>query len=134
MRVVARLATMASVHTAEVVRRVTSPVFVGRDQELRLLHDAFGSARSAGQLVLVGGDAGVGKTRLVTEACERWRRAGGRAAVGGCIELGATAGFGPLVEVLRALRREVGDDDLDALVASEAPALRPLLQPGRQEA
>jgi hypothetical protein len=49
-------------------RRVSSPVFVGRATELADLRAAF--ERAAGgeaSAVLVGGEAGVGKTRLIGE-------------------------------------------------------------------
>jgi predicted ATPase len=43
-----------------------SPVFVARDRELRLLLDALGRVQvgEAG-VVLLAGEAGIGKTRLV---------------------------------------------------------------------
>jgi hypothetical protein len=42
--------------------------FVGRDQELRTLTAAYAAAdQGVASLVLVGGDAGVGKTRLLAE-------------------------------------------------------------------
>jgi AAA ATPase-like protein len=41
-------------------------VFVGRQSELRALHDAFGAASDGhSQLLLVEGEAGIGKTTLV---------------------------------------------------------------------
>ena len=48
------------------VARVSSPVFVGRDEELGRLHAGLAAA-SAGRpgMVLVAGEAGVGKSRLV---------------------------------------------------------------------
>ena len=50
-------------------RNHVSPVLVGRDAELAALMAAFDSAAAAEpSVVLVGGEAGVGKTRLVEEA------------------------------------------------------------------
>ncbi len=50
--------------------------FVGREQELGLLLDRFAQAREGrGQAVLVGGEAGIGKSRLVYELHERLREA-----------------------------------------------------------
>ena len=48
------------------------------------------AAAKSGQarVVLVSGDAGIGKTRLVTEACTRAERDGVLTAVGGCVQLG----------------------------------------------
>src|SRR5262245_55618103 len=90
------------VHTEPVAKRVTCPTFVGRESELSQLERAAEAARGGTQLVLVGGDAGVGKTRLIDELCRRSEAGGGVAVVGGCVDLGDVGiGYGPLVEVLR---------------------------------
>jgi class 3 adenylate cyclase len=50
--------------------------FVGREQELGLLLDRFEQAQeSRGQAVLIGGEAGIGKSRLVHRLRERLREA-----------------------------------------------------------
>ena len=50
-------------------RRLSSPIFVGRSEELQtLLSTADSAADGQPSLVLVGGEAGVGKSRLVEEA------------------------------------------------------------------
>jgi predicted ATP-dependent serine protease len=71
-------------------RTAVSPVFVGRRQELAGLTDAL--ERACGgepQALLVGGEAGVGKTRLLEEFLVAARSADAVTAVGGCLELGA---------------------------------------------
>jgi predicted ATPase len=97
---------------------------------MRCLEGAVGAARAGySQLVLLGGDAGVGKTRLIDELCSRWRTTGGVAVVGGCIDLGEVGiGYAPLIEVLRHLRRDLGLDDFDELLHAVASELRPLLK------
>ncbi|WP_246203595.1 LuxR family transcriptional regulator [Streptomyces tailanensis] len=86
-----------------------SPVFVGRADELEVLHDAL--ARAAGapgepQALLLGGEAGVGKTRLVEEFADVAVRAGAVVALGGCVEIGADGlPFAPFSTALRALYR-----------------------------
>ncbi|MFI9590360.1 AAA family ATPase [Nonomuraea sp. NPDC052265] len=93
-----------------------SPLFVGRARELHALGDALARARAgASSTVLVGGEAGVGKTRLVNEFIDRAGEA--RVLVGGCLELG-TEGlpFAPFTAVLRGLVRELGRDGVAALV------------------
>ncbi|MFZ3473040.1 helix-turn-helix transcriptional regulator [Streptomyces sp. 4.24] len=88
--------------------RSVSPVFVGRADELAILTDAL--TRAAGghepQALLVGGEAGVGKTRLTEEfLCEADRR-GAVVAVGGCVEIGAEGlPFAPFSTALRTLHR-----------------------------
>ena len=55
-------------------RRLSSPVFVGRSSELQtLLATADFAASGPSAVVLVGGEAGVGKSRLVDEAAARLR-------------------------------------------------------------
>ncbi|MBB5784692.1 helix-turn-helix transcriptional regulator [Nonomuraea jabiensis] len=93
-----------------------SPRFVGRARELAILGDALAGARAgASSAVLVGGEAGVGKTRLIKEFTDRADDA--LVLVGGCLELG-TEGlpFAPFTAVLRGLVRELGRDGVAALV------------------
>ncbi|WP_433517696.1 helix-turn-helix transcriptional regulator [Nonomuraea sp. CA-143628] len=93
-----------------------SPLFVGRAGELSALERALAGARTgAAATVLVGGEAGVGKTRLVREFADRAGEA--MVLVGGCMELG-TEGlpFAPFTAVLRGLVRELGRDGVAALV------------------
>ncbi len=117
--------------TEPVARRVTCPSFVGREAELGRLEEVAEAAAGASQIVLLGGDAGVGKTRLINELCDRWRARGGSAAVGGCVDLGEVAvGYGPLIEVLRELRAALGAEHLDRLLAETGPELLPLLAGG----
>jgi hypothetical protein len=76
--------------------------FVGREQELGALLDALARARAGvGQLVLVAGEPGNGKTRLVDELL---RRAGStRVAVGRCVEAEGGPPFWPWLQILGAL-------------------------------
>ena len=108
---------------------VASHRFVGRSAELGRLEAAFAQARSGAPVtVCVGGEAGVGKTRLVSEFAARVRHSGGRVLLGGCIELGEGAlPFGPVAEALRGLGRELGPDGLDELVGPGQPMLARLL-------
>ncbi|MFI7387085.1 AAA family ATPase [Streptomyces sp. NPDC049813] len=87
--------------------RSVSPVFVGRADELGILHTALGrAADGAPQALLLGGEAGVGKTRLVEEFAEVAHRQGAVVVTGGCVEIGADGlPFAPFSSALRALRR-----------------------------
>ena len=89
--------------------RVSSPVFVGRRNELAQLSAAFEAAvTERSSLVLLGGDAGVGKTRLLTEFLDRANADGARVLIGGCVELGSEGvPFAPVVEALRGLSRSL---------------------------
>src|SRR6266487_4906521 len=95
---------------AEVESRVSSPVLVGRSGQLSALDTALAEAgRGRPSAIMVGGEAGVGKSRLVDEFAERSRGAGVRVLMGGCLELGADGlPFAPFTSVLRALVRDLG--------------------------
>ena len=85
---------------------------VGRDHELGVLAQELAVA-SAGhtRAVLVAGEAGIGKTRLVTELAGR---AAGDAlvAVGHCVQLGREgAPYGPMIGALRMVLHELGVPD-----------------------
>ncbi|XRQ05653.1 helix-turn-helix transcriptional regulator [Actinomadura welshii] len=94
--------------------RAMSPVLVGRSAELRTLDDALATAPGA---VLLGGDAGLGKTRLVREFTRRVDGERARVLVGGCLELGSDGlPFAPFTTVLRDLVRDIGTDGVAGLV------------------
>ncbi|MEU7801378.1 AAA family ATPase [Micromonospora arborensis] len=92
--------------------RAASSVLVGRHRELSTLRDSLGRAR-AGEptTVLVGGEAGVGKTRLLEEFTG-WATDGeARVLVGQCLELGeAGLPFAPFAAALRAVLRVDGPE------------------------
>ncbi|HWC40799.1 MAG TPA: AAA family ATPase [Actinomycetota bacterium] len=84
---------------------ITSPTFIGRAEELARLAAA-GDRAAAGTptAVLVGGEAGVGKTRLVGEVVAAARANGATVLIGGCVELGGEGvPFAPLIEALRGV-------------------------------
>ncbi|MGI9083728.1 MAG: helix-turn-helix transcriptional regulator [Aeromicrobium sp.] len=78
-----------------------APIF-GRDHELAELASVLGlDGVPTGESVLLGGDAGIGKTRVVTELAIAARDAGRRVLVGHCLDLGDSAmPFQPFVEAL----------------------------------
>jgi len=74
---------------------------VGRDLELGRLKTTLDQLTDGqGQVVLIVGEAGIGKTRLLDEM----RRTGGRVTwlEGHCLSYGARSPFGPFVEILRS--------------------------------
>ncbi|WP_441250144.1 helix-turn-helix transcriptional regulator [Kitasatospora sp. McL0602] len=89
-----------------------SPVFVGRGTETTALTQALERA-AAGQpkAVLIGGEAGVGKTRLVEEFLESVCGDSVVTTVGGCLEVGAEGlPFAPMTTALRRLHRQLGPE------------------------
>ena len=103
-----------------VAGRVSSPMFVGRGRELGSAAAALAAARH-GQpaLVLVAGEAGVGKTRFVQEVATRARASGHRVLLGGCVQIGDEGlPYGALIEALRGLARDVPPAELNVLLGS----------------
>ncbi|MEV8631171.1 AAA family ATPase [Streptosporangium sp. NPDC051023] len=85
---------------------------IGRSAEFGRLTALLGSAaRGLAGVALVGGDAGIGKTRLVAELAEQARRDGFAVLVGQCAELGDALPYLPLADALRGapveLRAEI---------------------------
>ncbi|MGI5403091.1 helix-turn-helix transcriptional regulator [Streptomyces sp. CA-135486] len=105
-----------------------SPVFVGRAGELAALTGALGRAAAGEpQPLLVGGEAGVGKTRLVEELLAEACRREAVVAIGSCVEIGADGlPFAPISTALRALHRQL-PRELAAAAAGQEDELARLL-------
>jgi class 3 adenylate cyclase len=83
------------------IARVLSPTMVGREAELSTLEDALLSAlRGDGGVVIAGGEAGMGKTRLVTELAARARRLGCVVFSGACSEAELSLPYLPFLEAI----------------------------------
>jgi ATP/maltotriose-dependent transcriptional regulator MalT len=102
-----------------VVASGVSPIVVGRAEYLDRLTEALtGAQTGTPAALLIGGEAGVGKSRLVAEFTER---ASGRVLIGACLELGESGlPFGPFTTILRRLVREFGVTGLADLLSSRA--------------
>jgi class 3 adenylate cyclase len=108
--------------------RVSSPRLIGRTSELARLREsvaAAGAGRSG--LVIIRGDAGVGKTRTVAELLAGLGPET-RVLVGGCVALpDGGLPYAPLTESLRRLVRETDPETLDGLLGPARPELARLL-------
>ncbi|MCA2187474.1 ATP-binding protein [Nonomuraea cavernae] len=102
--------------------RSVSPVFVGREEQLASLSEVFDEARKgAATAVLLGGEAGVGKTRLVQRFVEKAAEDGARVLYGGCVELSSEGlAYAPFTAALRQLVREQGPGQIAALLPEGA--------------
>ncbi|WP_328808109.1 helix-turn-helix transcriptional regulator [Nonomuraea antri] len=77
-------------------------LLVGRSAELaRLARVLDSAAAGTAGVALVGGDAGIGKTRLTAELVATARQRGFRVMVGQCAELGDALPYLPLADALR---------------------------------
>jgi DNA-binding NarL/FixJ family response regulator len=99
--------------------RIASTELIGRERELDVIERALEDAQAGrSRTVLVGGEAGIGKSRVLTAALERARADGAVVLLGGCIGLAeGSLPFAPIVEALRPYIRE-----LEGLATDGAPS------------
>jgi DNA-binding CsgD family transcriptional regulator/tetratricopeptide (TPR) repeat protein len=99
-------------------------VFVGREGELSRLRSALAERE---RLVLVVGDAGIGKTRFVAEGLAR-ASAGDMVTIGGgCLPLAVKPSLLPVADALAELSRLDGGVPFEAALAAAPPYVRPEL-------
>jgi predicted ATPase len=109
--------------------------FIGRADELGRLEATLDRAEQGQpQVMLLAGDAGIGKTRLLLEFADQARRRGVQVLAGGCVELGDIGlAYLPVVDALHGLADDPAEAELLAEVAMTAPGLGRLL-PGIEQA
>ena len=88
----------------------TGPLLLGRERDIAELDEALRLAvQGSPQVVLVGGDAGIGKTTLVADLERRAGELGFTVATGHGLDLEADISFAPVVEAVRSLLGRVED-------------------------
>ncbi len=109
-------------------RRYTCPVLIGRQREVEALERQWQLvAAGQGQAVLVAGDAGIGKSRMLLEVAGRARRQGWRVLIGHCSPYDAHLPYAPLLDALRAYFHTLPPAEVAALFGPHAPELLKLL-------
>ena len=107
--------------------RPDRPALIGRhaehDRLARHLQDA---ARGVGALALLGGEPGVGKTRLAEDLLGEARDQGLLALTGRCYEAGTTP-FSPFVDIVEQMLREVPAHTLREALGEDAPEVARLV-------
>ena len=102
--------------------------FVGRRQEREELRGLVERTRAgAGSLVMIGGEPGVGKTRLAEQVALDARRLGFAVFTGQCYETASDLPYRPWVEILEALVRAVPTERLQEALGENAPVLAQLV-------
>jgi DNA-binding CsgD family transcriptional regulator/tetratricopeptide (TPR) repeat protein len=97
--------------------RVSSPQFVGRTEQLEVLKAAFDQVtKGRTTTVLIGGDAGVGKTRLVEEFSTQVRNADALVATGVCVPTDSGGlPYAPIVGIVRDVIRQLDEPNADVI-------------------
>ncbi|WP_309068019.1 AAA family ATPase [Microbacterium sp.] len=100
---------------------------IGRDAELGTLAEALAQVRGGRpRMVAIGGEAGIGKTRLLTDFLDR-HGADARVLIGRCIDLGGSgAAYTSIAAALRPLIAELGAEEVQRIVGGGLHALQGL--------
>ena len=98
--------------------------FVGREEERAWLRGLLDSTQGgSGGLVMVGGEPGVGKSRLAQEMAREGRDRGFRVFTGHCYEGEGDLPYMPWVEMIEAAARETPPELFRELLADSAPEM-----------
>src|SRR5215208_3529980 len=112
--------------TQRVSRNALCPTLVRREDQLAILEEAMLAAhRGDGRFVVVSGEAGIGKTRLVTELTHLARRLDDSVLWGGCSEADLSLPYLPFVE---AVGNRLAVENLDDFAGRLGPSRAPLAQ------
>ncbi|MEA2592747.1 MAG: eukaryotic-like serine/threonine-protein kinase, partial [Actinomycetota bacterium] len=96
-------------------------VFVGREREIEALRNLFEQAAAGrGRMVLLSGEAGIGKTRTANELATYASSRGADVLVGRCYEGGGAPAYWPWIQVLRAFIRGRDPAELAAFMGPGA--------------
>ena len=110
---------------------------IGRAEEWAILLETYHAARDDGRVIMIEGEAGIGKTRLAEELLAYARRKGANVLFAHCYEGESHLAYAPVVSALRTALAQQHEarrlDDIPASWLSEAARLLPelsMLRPG----
>ena len=107
--------------------------FVRREAELARLKELVErTRRGSGTLVLISGEAGVGKSRLAEEAAKEAERAGLGPLVGHCLDMESAQPYLPLIEQIEQAARAVSAEEFRDALGENAPEVAKLMPELRQ--
>ena len=117
--------TAARPVAAEAPRAPDLPTLVGRQSELASLISAVDDAkgRSRERVVLLSGEPGAGKTRLLVELAAVAKARGATVLEGAAYEAERSRPYGPWIDALRGLPLDTLDGDVGAAIAPLLPEL-----------
>jgi DNA-binding SARP family transcriptional activator/predicted ATPase len=126
-------ATQPAAALAAAPRTPATAALVGRQAEWEALKHIWQAAAGRAQLVLIGGEAGIGKTRLAEELLAWVERQGAATAVAHCYASGGSLAYAPVAEWLRSPGLQANVRQLDGIWRSEAARLLPELLADRPD-
>src|SRR2546425_198488 len=107
---------------------VVCPVLIGRTASLASFERVFEQVKSGqGQTIFVSGEAGIGKSRFVSEARTRVEQEQARFLQGHCFEQDRSLPFAPLLDLLRTLVFSGSRNEALHSLAPVAPELMKIL-------
>src|SRR5579859_6800332 len=88
------------------IRPITCPVLLGRDAVIQALRDSFGLVQNGhGQIALISGEAGIGKSRLVYELRQQMQASASACFQGNSTDIDQSLPYAPIVDMLRTAFR-----------------------------
>jgi DNA-binding winged helix-turn-helix (wHTH) protein/tetratricopeptide (TPR) repeat protein len=116
------------VHVPSPTGRAAAPIFTGRQAEQEQLVEALEAALAGrGQLVMLHGDAGIGKTSLALRLSEVARARGAEVHLARCAEARDVPPFWPWTQILREFLRTRGVQGFREAAGSALPQIARLL-------
>ncbi|HLI40132.1 MAG TPA: AAA family ATPase [Streptosporangiaceae bacterium] len=100
---------------------------VGRDEELSCLEAIAARASGGAEVIVVDGEAGIGKTTLLRAWADRRAAAGDTVLRASCGPLDRSLPLDAVLTALAALLRELGPEHAAGLLGTDAPILAPAL-------
>ncbi len=113
---------------------VMNSTILGRGEPTSAMHAQVDrTVRSHGGLLLIGGEAGIGKTTLVGDLVSRARDQGAIAVVGTCSSSAAAPALWPWTQIVRALKRALGPEEFAGFAAEAGLETEQLIRLRGQE-
>ncbi len=108
--------------------------FIGRQPELAVLTAALDDALAGrGQMVMLAGEPGIGKTRLSQELASRAESLGAQVLWGWCYEHSGAPPYWPYVQPIRAYIEETDAEQLSSQLGSGGPAIAEIVPEIREK-
>ena len=116
-------------------RRIpTSGALVGRERELTTLREALRASEVDGRAIVIGGDAGSGKSALLDEFRADVRSEGIPLVEGACVEIESRRPFGAFADLLASCEKAFGSERVQRALKERGVKLREMTSPGATDA